>query len=100
MASKVLDCKENTACFEGEWSSMPLRVKGSVANVGGGPHGAAGLLLVKRSPKTIDAGVVVHSEERESSSTTFRSGSTRTRESERSATNSRKMASMSGMNKN
>lgn len=61
VASKMLYCLNNVTCLQIQRSpNASLRVEDSTANKGDGSHGAVGLLLLKRSPKTIDAGVAVH----------------------------------------
>ena len=46
VASKALDRPYDAACFQIERRQMSFQVAGSAVNIGNGPHGAVGLLLL------------------------------------------------------
>ena len=62
VASKALDHPYNATCFQIERSPASYRVESRAPNIGDRSHGAVRLLRLKRSAKTVDAGVAAHPE--------------------------------------
>ena len=103
-ASKVASLKlidpDNAASFQVERSPLSLRVKDSAIDACDGSYGAVGLLLLKRSLKTIDTAMLASQYTRkgwEPSSTASHWGNIKAGGAESSASNSRMVIYMEGV---